>query len=325
MNHTQVGVWNVSQQNSPKNQAKASWKSSLVLLRLLHDILQIPHCTFLLSAYILIQLVLCLIPAVSLYFSSRLLDLLSTNQSSPALAPVILARFSCSALSLLLSHINKTRILDPLNHLIRQHYNQRQFHLLARLDVPTYTDPYVQNQIQQAFSSASGGSSSTSLAMSTLESTLKLATTLIHLLSQLGVLSSILGGTKDANLLFTLSFAYSLSVWVYNTKSDFLTGGAIWSASTKDALFLRMQGLKQAVSMEKHRKEIVAGDMWGYMYREYTRCSNLLGRSAGEFFALLAEYRANKRLGVLEFLREPMRELPLVCFLSLWFALANSL
>lgn len=39
----------------------------------------------------------------------------------------------------------------------------------------------------------------------------------------------------------------------------------VWAATTTDADYIRMEGLKRAVNDASHRKEIVAGGMWEYM------------------------------------------------------------
>lgn len=39
----------------------------------------------------------------------------------------------------------------------------------------------------------------------------------------------------------------------------------VWAATTKDTDYIRMEGMKRAISDNAHRKEIVAGGMWRYM------------------------------------------------------------
>lgn len=39
----------------------------------------------------------------------------------------------------------------------------------------------------------------------------------------------------------------------------------VWAATTKDADYIRMEGMKRLISDDIHRKEIVAGGMWEYL------------------------------------------------------------
>lgn len=40
----------------------------------------------------------------------------------------------------------------------------------------------------------------------------------------------------------------------------------VWAATTKDADYIRMEGLKRTVSDAAHRKEIVAGGLQEYLF-----------------------------------------------------------
>lgn len=50
-------------------------QSAPYLLRMLKDIVAIPKCTFLLAAYILIELAVALIPAITLSYSGQMLSI----------------------------------------------------------------------------------------------------------------------------------------------------------------------------------------------------------------------------------------------------------
>ena len=52
----------------------------------------------------------------------------------------------------------------------------------------------------------------------------------------------------------------------------------VWAATTRNLDYIKMVGLRKAVKESAYRKEIVAGNMWEYMYSGklqvsmYSRC-----------------------------------------------------
>lgn len=101
----------------------------------------------------------------------------------------------------------------------------------------------------------------------------------------------------------------------------------VWAATTKDADYIRMEGLKRAVNDASHRKEIVAGGMWEYMVSgrvfrhvfpitsddcvEYRLAVQKLGNRAGDF-NYLRLLKAREGFDISSLLQLPLRELPQV-------------
>ena len=85
------------------------------------------------------------------------------------------------------------------------------------LDLPTFEDPLVQRQLEDA-SSTSG-----SIAWDTLVMASGIVSTAIQVVSQVSVLARVLGAQQDGMLLAILSFSSSLSDWV--TRWNVLANG----------------------------------------------------------------------------------------------------
>lgn len=92
--HTRIGVWDLYEDmSSVPISSKLSWpgfKSYAALAqampyvwRMIKDIASAPDCSFLLLAYILVELIISLIPAISLHFSGKLLTIVCCDASLP--------------------------------------------------------------------------------------------------------------------------------------------------------------------------------------------------------------------------------------------------
>lgn len=130
---------------------------------------------------------------------------------------------------------------------------------MARLDVPTFDDPAVQCQIEQTLPKYANSST----AFDAVTSVLRLFSTAIQLISQLSVLINVLKDQKDGPLLATLSFAHACLQWS-KVHSPFVRDG-VWAATTKNADYLKSEGLKRVVNNAIHRKEIVASGIGSYL------------------------------------------------------------
>lgn len=113
----------------------------------------------------------------------------------------------------------KNRIASPLRQRIKQHYSVHIFYAMSRLDVPTFDDPAVQRQLQQAIPSHAHGG----IAFRAVTTTLRVFATAIQLLSQLSVLINLLKGQPDGFLLAILSFAHGFAQWT-KTNKPFISG-----------------------------------------------------------------------------------------------------
>jgi hypothetical protein len=141
---------------------------------------------------------------------------------------VAIGRFSCTMASRLLSYL-KNRLTLPLNQKIKKHYSLRIFHALARLDVPTFQDPVVQRQLEEACSSLRYGRSS--FAWETVVVIIRLSTSVLRLATQVTVLIGVLQDQKDGPLLAILSFTDPLFNWM-KSSGPLPAGGRTTSPGT---------------------------------------------------------------------------------------------
>ncbi|KAJ4473834.1 P-loop containing nucleoside triphosphate hydrolase protein [Lentinula aciculospora] len=322
--HTKIGkVWELYEERQPEL-AKIPFSSKLNLerylglydslpsvWRMLKDIGSIRACWLYLSLYLVVQLVLSLIPAVQLWYSGQLLKIVEIaveqrTVNKRLLFLVASSRVACSIADLILRHIN-TLISRPLNTRIKQYYTVHMFSVLARLDVPTYDDPLVQRQLEQAFPT----NSRQSVIWRTVVGVINMGSTALMLVSQLFVLFSVLRNQQDGPLIALLSFSHSLLSSGSDTQSLFTR---VWAATTHNADFIKLSGLRKAVADPAHRKEIVAGNMWEYMHSEYRRCITTLGEDAAEFFDVYEMFNQKRFPSFASIIQRPLQELPQIVF-----------
>lgn len=86
---------------------------------------------------------------------------------------------------------------------------------MSRLDVPTFNDPAVQGQLNQALPDYMRGN----VAFRALTTALRVLSTTVQLLSQLSVLLTLLKDQPDGFLLAFLSFAHGIYSWSNVTDS----------------------------------------------------------------------------------------------------------
>jgi hypothetical protein len=251
-------------------------------------------------------------------------------------------RLACSLVARILRY-SKKRVSVPLNSRIKQYYSVHIFHAMARLDVPTFDDDAVQRQLEQSLSP----NSRSSIAWDTVVMAIQIYSTALQLISQVSVLAGVLRGQRDGFLLATLSFSYAFFRWNSTKGSNYIRSGGrpslsllatsfdhfvseVWAATTTNADFIRLEGMKKLVSDASHRKEIVAGGIWNYLhsregftsllftfiadchYEEYTEGVKNLADRAGDFFDTISAHRAKGGLTIAELLEELFRELPQV-------------
>jgi len=101
-------------------------------------------------------------------------------------------RIACTFAARLLGHC-KDRVQTPLNKRIKQHYSTHIFRAMARLDVPTFDDPAVQRQMESAWSTTGRSS----VCWDTIQMASGIVSTLMRLVSQVSVLTSVLHNQRD--------------------------------------------------------------------------------------------------------------------------------
>ena len=100
----------------------------------------------------------------------------------------------------------RLRVSQPLQARLNKHYAMHLFEARARLDVPTFDDPAIQRQIDSAASVNGQG-----VAWGTITMVSGLATTLLKVVTQVGVLAGVLKGQRDGILLAVLCMVPSLT------------------------------------------------------------------------------------------------------------------
>lgn len=166
----------------------------------------------------------------------------------------------------------------PLDLKIKKHYSIHIFDSMARLDVPTFDDPLVQIRLDTA---TTPSRSSRSLAWDTITVIITIMTAMVRLASQLSVLMKVVGGQRDSIVFvvmhfgqelfrnnfrteFDLFYAKGLCVYAWSTSLNLIVRKA-WAATTRDQQYVKLQGLKRTVNDHSHRKEIVAGNLEGFL------------------------------------------------------------
>ncbi|EIW86264.1 P-loop containing nucleoside triphosphate hydrolase protein [Coniophora puteana RWD-64-598 SS2] len=321
--HTRIGVWDLYEERHPELKyvpGSSRIETYMQMLdsmpfiwRMIKDILSIRQCTVMLILYLIVEVIASLIPAVSLWYSGQLLNLVETAVEQrtvdiDTLIHVAGGRVACTIASRLLSY-GRSRLGLPLNSRIRQHYSTHIFHSMARLDVPTFSDSAVQRQLESAWST----SYRSSVAWETIQMTSAVMTTSLRLISQMSVLVAVLRDQRDGPLLAIMSFSQSLFSW-YTMRKGGWKSGAVWAATTKNDDYVRMQGMKHLVDDPHHRNELVAGNLGEYLTSEYGKLSAKLGFEAGDFHEVRREHAVRDRLTLMSVLREPMKELPQIVF-----------
>ncbi|KAH9891326.1 P-loop containing nucleoside triphosphate hydrolase protein [Cubamyces lactineus] len=319
--HTRIGVWDLYEEINPdlENIPGSTSLEKLLeayaclpyLLRMCADILSIRSCWFLLVAYLTADFLHSLLPAASLWYSGQLITILQTaidtrTVDKDLLFRVCLGRIACTLGRRLLNYARQ-ELRGPLSRRLKQRYSLHLFHARARLDLPTFEDPLVQRQLEDA-SSTSG-----SIAWDTLVMASGIVSTAIQVVSQVSVLARVLGAQQDGVLLAILSFSSSLSDWV--TRWNVLANRQVWAATTKDKDYIRMVGLKHVVNNLEHRKELVAGNLSEFVTREFREISQRVGPdNAVDFMEQRRVSRGRQRFSFLTFIQDPLRELPQIVF-----------
>ncbi|KAJ7583263.1 P-loop containing nucleoside triphosphate hydrolase protein [Mycena floridula] len=321
--HVKLGVWDLYEEVDPKL-AKIPGSSRMESLlsaydtmpfvwRMIKDVASIRSCWFYLAIYVSVGLISSLVPAVSLWYSGKLLEIVRTAVETRAvdknlLFRVAAGRFGCSVATRALN-LAEHKVVVPLNKAIKKFYSAHTFHAMARLDVPTFSDSLVQRQLEQSLSP----NSSSSIAWDTVTMALNLLRAFTQLVSQMSVLARVLHGQPDGYLLLFLCLARTVFQWSPYI-SGAINGEGVWAATTTNDDYLQMEGLKQTINNPAHRQEIVAGGMWSYLMALYQQSSERAGPDAGPYNETIRLFRQRSFYRIGSFLHDLFMELPQIVF-----------
>ncbi|KAG2345400.1 hypothetical protein BDR05DRAFT_998534 [Suillus weaverae] len=315
--HTRIGVWDLYEDlqtdfSRKMGLSRSKTYAQLVqtmpyIARMFKDILSIRRARMLLPAFLAVEVLESLLPAISLWYSGQLLHLTETVIETHAVDTTVLihvavGRVACTVAGHLLGHA-RTRIGIPLRMCLKQFYDRHMFHSMVRLDLPTFEDSAIRRQF--GFALDDRGSN---VPCNAVEASTSLAMMGISLLSQLSVLFKILRGQQDGPLLVISGFSRSMFRWYSRRPGAFRS--LLWAATTTNNDYIRMEGLKNLATDPSHRKELVAGNMGEYITSQFRESAQRVGDDAGEFEVLHQVHSAKKRLSILPILRDTMHELP---------------
>ncbi|KAI0935711.1 hypothetical protein AcW1_000157 [Taiwanofungus camphoratus] len=322
--HSRIGVWDLYEEKPPpifgwsvpglfKLEQYLKMAQSLPYVwRMIKDISSIRNCWILLFCYVLVELLLSLVPAATVWYSGQLLNIVQVaidtrTVDKDFLLRISLGRMGCAIANRLLSYA-KSRIAYPLRARLKQHYSVHLFYARARLDLPTFEDPAVQRQLEEASSSSSSG-----IAWDTFTMASAVSTMAIQIVSQISVLMDVLKGQPDGPLLAAISLSQSIFEWFHTNKVYGPTAG-VWAATTKNKDYIKMQGLKHVVNDMDHRKEFIAGNLAEYTTTEFKEAVRSVGDDAGDFWDLRRALMFRDKLNFSSFFSEPFREVPQIVF-----------
>ncbi|THH16785.1 hypothetical protein EW146_g3903 [Bondarzewia mesenterica] len=268
-------------------------------------------CWHLLLMYAVVTVLHSLAPALKLWYSGQLLDIVQAAVRDRAVDKQLLFRIAgghifASLADRVLFQI-QSRLASVLNGRIKRHYSVHIFHAMARLDVPTSEDPVVSEQVDGVLPA-----NRYSIAWSAVTSLMGVISMAITLLSQVTVLISVLREQRDGPMLAILCF--SERIFSPFGVKKFMNSSGVWAATASDEDFVKMEGLKRLISNERHRKELVAGNLSDALTNEYRILTDKLGDRAGDFWTLFTDYSSRHQFNLGSLIREPVKALPQIVF-----------
>jgi hypothetical protein len=251
--HTKVGVWDLYQDLSSTIPPSTAWPLFELYATLIHswpyvwrmikDIASLRQCWPLFASFLAVELVSAIVPAISVYYSGQLLNIvcllfqpfwfaLTYRQVQTAVehrtvdANLLVTAISGTFLSsivLRFLYYARKQIARPLHLRIKLFYSVHIFRAMVRLDVPTFDDPAIQHQLAQAFSKHSHST----IAFNAVTLTVRLISTALQLVSHIFILARVLRNQPDGLLLAVLYFSYSILQWS-TTRNSFTTKGGMY-------------------------------------------------------------------------------------------------
>ncbi|KAH8822512.1 P-loop containing nucleoside triphosphate hydrolase protein [Flagelloscypha sp. PMI_526] len=256
--------------------------------RMVSDVSAIPSAGRLLSTYVGLQIALSLIPAVRLWFSGQMLQIvhIATIQRRVDLSllwKVVLGQFACDGVTSVLSTLSNW-VAGPLHDKINSYYRSQAFRVKARFDVPTFEDPSVQRKLDNLQEYPGG---QTSIVFECLTMAVSIGGEVLRLVTQVTILSRVLKGQPDGILLAGLSFINCISPYFdqfFGSRRVSRGPTHIWAATTTNRDFILLRGITMMIGDLLYRKELVAGgNVLGFLLEQYERCVTALGEDNQDF------------------------------------------
>ncbi|TFK85027.1 HlyB/MsbA family ABC transporter [Polyporus arcularius HHB13444] len=283
--HEKFGIWDYYEEKDPDGRVSllltvAKQYSELrqcapYVARMIKDVMGMPGCKARLGVYAVTEHLIALIPALSLWYQSRLVEMLEValttgNVDTRRLLHICASRILCNVASMILESI-RARARNTLNKKIRRWFALHAFRAYARLDVPTFDRREVRVKL---------AATSDDYGQTVVWQTLKLATENASLCTQFSaqafVLLRALQGNQVGRFLAVVALLSETVSWLTHHFNLFAQGIA-YAITTKNQNYLRLRGWKVAVKQQKHRKEMVAGNLSEFAVSEYNNALEVLG------------------------------------------------
>ncbi|KAG1825440.1 uncharacterized protein BJ212DRAFT_1314024 [Suillus subaureus] len=314
--HTRMGIWDLYEDRKT-DMSPIAWTYAQIVQsvpyvsRTMKDILSIRRAWMPLSAFLLIEVLASLIPAVSLWYTGQLFSLVETGMEtrtagSTVLVHIATGRLACTIATSFLQHARRC-IIPPLYKSIKAFHRERIFNSLIYLDLPTYEESVIAENFRcTSYTWVSG------VAFETVEMLMSIATTVLRLLSQCLVLIIVLREQQDVLLFAVLSFLQSMFYWYGTPKT--VARSLVWAAATVNEDYVRMLGLYRLIENNFHRKELVAGNLSEYVAARFHESAERIGDDAVDFSELEHTWSVKDSLSIASILREMMHALPPIFF-----------
>ncbi|KAG1822170.1 P-loop containing nucleoside triphosphate hydrolase protein, partial [Suillus variegatus] len=315
--HTRIGIWDLyeERQSSARKRVSSMLQtytpiiySVPLLVRMLKDVLSIRRCSVLLPAYLVVEVLASLIPAVSLWYVESIME--ARTVDTTVLVHFAAAHVICAVAMRFLKY-SRDCMVPRLSLYIKQFYNERMLLSAARLDLPAFQTLYRSSHAVHDLSVGLAHWYNSSI-WATIEMLTDIAIILLRLLSCLLVLSTVMWEQQDGLLLVVLSFLQYLLPWDSTGKA--VVGSLVWAATTTNENFICMQGLRELITDPSHRREFVAGNFSEHIGARFREASQRIGHDAVEF-PELNRFRSFKDcLSITFIIRETMHVLPQIVF-----------
>ncbi|KAI0716191.1 P-loop containing nucleoside triphosphate hydrolase protein [Cerioporus squamosus] len=284
--HTRTGVWDEYVEVDPDagklpiraavvKKYKNVARSMPYLARMVKDVLGIPGCKSQAGLYVGASLGTAVLPAATLWFQGQLVKMMEaavetrtidTNQ----LLLICAGRLACTFVHLVLYN-TLTKAENTLNARIRRWFSLHQFRAYARLDLPTYGRRDVQSQLAASSDDYFGRT----VVWQTLKTVMDIVSTTAQLVAESFVLANALRGQPDGLLLAGVTMISETVPLL--SQFDVFSVATASAVNTRNKDYVKMCGWKKAVKQEKHRKELVAGNLGEYATSEFKAVTETLG------------------------------------------------
>ncbi|KAG2113033.1 P-loop containing nucleoside triphosphate hydrolase protein [Suillus discolor] len=321
--HTRIGIWDLYEERQSLARKRVSSilqtyapiiYSVPLLVRMFKDVLSIKRCSILLPAFLVVEVLASLIPAVSLWYSGQFLRLVESAMEARTVDTTVLVYFAAAhvicAVALRFLRYSRDCITPPLSLYIKQFYDERTLLSAAPLDLPAFQTLHRSHAAHELGLGLAYWY--TSAIWDTIETLTDIAMMLIRLFSQLLVLSTVMWEQQDGLLLVVLSFLQSLFPW--DSKGKEAVRSLVWAATTTNRDFICMQGLRGLIAGPLYRQELVAGNLSEHISARFREASQRIGHDAVEF-PELRRFRSFKDcLSITFIIQETMYVLPQIVF-----------